>query len=103
MRCRAIGDLVNHSVGDVGDSDKVRGNPAAELFFSLSQFHLKRSEISRQSSDRQTEASTPFPQDIANQVGGVVMLCCRDGDNYDMLFPQDSANQVGGSQVIYFR
>ena len=83
MRCRAIGDLVNHSVdgGETSDSDKVRANLAAELFFSLSQFHLKRSEISRQSSDRQTEASTPFPQDIAHQVGGVGMLYCYNFSN----------------------
>ena len=34
------------------------------------------SEMSRQSSERQTEASTPFPQDVANQVNIVTI-----GDN----------------------
>ena len=40
------------------------------------------SEMSRQSSERQTEASTPFPQDVANQVNLVkVIMSNHDGDN----------------------
>ena len=39
------------------------------------------SEMSRQSSERQTEASTPFPQDVANQVN-VVAVMTIDEDEY---------------------
>ena len=36
------------------------------------------SEMSRQSSERQTEASTPFPQDVANQVNIVIVVLITD-------------------------
>ena len=42
------------------------------------------SEMSRQSSERQTEASTPFPQDAANQVNILIVITVNgdvDGDD----------------------
>ena len=41
------------------------------------------SEMSRQSSERQTEASTPFPQDVANQVNIVIVVLITDDGDVD--------------------
>ena len=56
-----------------------------ELYHNLPWIHPEftinkspHSEMSRQSSERQTEASTPFPQDVANQVNVDVTVMTID-------------------------
>ena len=53
-----------------------------EFIMNTSYFMINvHSEMSRQSSERQTEASTPFPQDAANQVNIlIVVLITVNGD-----------------------
>ena len=42
------------------------------------------SEMSRQSSERRTEASTPFPQEVANRVNIVIVVLITDDGDVDV-------------------